>query len=402
MLVAIDDFQILQQKIHQKPLVYLDNAATTQKPTAVIDAISQFYRQNNANIHRGVHELSVRATEIYENTRKLIQNYINAPELHEIIFTSGTTESINLVAQSFVRSQLEAGDEILLSEMEHHSNIVPWQLVAEQVSAVIKVIPVTDSGELSLEAFEQLLSPSTKIVAVTHISNVIGTVNPVEIIVKMAHEHNIPVLIDGAQAAAHQVVDVAKLDCDFYAFSSHKMYGPTGVGVLYGKAKWLESMPPYQGGGDMITEVSFEKTRYNTLPHKFEAGTPNIAGVVGLGAAIAYLSAIGMANVASYEQDLLEFAKQRLQEIAGLNVIGNAKHKAAVISFTIDGIHPHDIGTVLDHEGIAIRAGHHCAMPLMKRFNLPATARASFGIYNTRHDVDKLITAILKLKVFFA
>jgi cysteine desulfurase / selenocysteine lyase len=396
------DFPVLNETAHQKPIVYLDNAATTQKPIQVIEAVSDYYSHYNANIHRGVHTLSVKATEAYENTRQLIRNFINAPSLHEIIFTSGATESINLVAHCFERSQLKAGDEIILSRMEHHSNIVPWQLVAEQIKAQIKVIPITESGELDIQALKELISAKTKLIAIAHISNAIGTINPVEQIIQIAHQHHIPVLIDGAQAISRMPIDVKQLDCDFYAFSGHKMYGPTGTGILYAKSKWLEQMPPYQGGGDMIAEVSFEGTRYSKLPYKFEAGTPNIAGIIGLNAAINYLNAVGMENIALHEQRLLHYAHEQLAKIDGLKIIGNATNKSAVISFIMPGIHPHDIGTFLDCEGIAIRAGHHCAMPLMKHFNLTATARVSFGLYNTKEDVDQLFTAMLKLQRFFS
>ncbi|MBA2654218.1 MAG: cysteine desulfurase [Gammaproteobacteria bacterium] len=395
------DFPILNQKINQHPLVYLDNAATTQKPNTVLEAMSHYYHWDNANIHRGVHTLSVRATESFEAAREQVKQFINAEYTHEIIFTRGATESINLIAQTFARSELKAGDEIIISAMEHHSNIVPWQLVCEQVGAKLKVIPITDLGELDITAYMELFTEKTKIVSVAHVSNAIGTINPVAKIVEIAHQHNVPVLLDGAQAAPHMQIDVQKLDCDFYVFSSHKMYGPTGIGVLYGKTKWLDRLPPYEGGGDMIAEVSFEKTSYNKLPHKFEAGTPNIAGVIGLGAAIDYLNRLTMAAVSRYEDKLLQYATESLTAIEGLRIIGRAQQKAAVISFVIDDIHPHDIGTVLDHEGIAIRAGHHCAMPLMTRFNIAATARASFGIYNTLEEIDALVAALLRLKRLF-
>lgn len=396
------DFPILLQHINGKPLIYFDNAATSQKPSNVIAAMSRYYQFDNANIHRGVHTLSVRATDEYEHVRHVIAKWINAQHDHEIIFTKGTTDAINLIAQSFGRSELKAGDEIVLSEMEHHSNIVPWQLISDQMGAVIKVIPVTDVGELDIDAYRNLLSDKTKIVAITHVSNAIGTINPIETLIQLAHDKNIPVLIDGAQAIPHMGVDVQQLNCDFYVFSGHKMYGPTGTGVLYGKSSWLEKLPPYQGGGDMISEVSFQKTNYNKLPFKFEAGTPNIAGVIGLGAAIDYLRSIGFSAISSHENALLDYATSQLKNIEGIKIIGESAHKAAVISFLIDTIHPHDIGTVLDHEGIAIRAGHHCAMPLMTRFNIPATARISFGIYNSEQEIDAFVSAILKVKGLFS
>lgn len=394
-------FPLLQEKIHDQTLIYLDNAATTQKPFHVLDAMTNYYEHTNANIHRGVHTLSVRATDQFEQARQLVQQFIHAQYPHEIIFTHGTTESINLIAHSFVQSQLQADDEIILSMMEHHSNIVPWQLNGDKVGARIKVIPINDNGELDVDAFRKLLNKKTKMVALTHVSNAIGTINPISEIIQIAHEHDIPVLIDGAQAVPHQRVNVQQLDCDFYVFSGHKMYGPTGIGVLYGKTKWLEKLPPYQGGGDMISEVSFEKTRYNKLPHKFEAGTPNIAGAIGLGAAIRYLNSIGMDAIENYEKMLLSYATKLLNEIDDLQIIGSAKEKAAVISFVLDNIHPHDIGTVLDHEGIAIRAGHHCAMPLMTRYNIPATARISLGIYNTVQEIDALVAALSRLQRLF-
>ena len=396
------DFKVLNQKINDHPLIYFDNAATTQKPDCVLEAMEFYYQCYNANIHRGVHSLSLRATNSYEEARKKIQQFIHAKQTHEIILTKGATEGINLVASTFGLTQLKEGDEVVLSGLEHHSNIVPWQLICQQVGATIKVIPVNDQGELDIGAFRTLLSPKTKIVAVAHVSNAIGTVTPVAAIIDIAHKYNnIPVLVDGAQAVPHMPIDVEKLDCDFYVFSSHKMYGPTGVGVLYGKTKWLEQLPPYQGGGDMIAEVSFEKTTFNKLPYKFEAGTPNIAGVIGLGYAIDYLNTLGMQNILEYENELLKYATKKLESIAGLKIIGTAQHKAAVISFVLDEIHPHDIGTVLDHEGIAIRAGHHCAMPLMTHFKIPATARVSFAFYNTKEEIDQLAAAIIKLKRLF-
>lgn len=397
-----NDFPILSQKIHGKPLVYLDSAASAQKPQCVIDAVSHYYSHDHANIHRGVYELSQRATEQYEEARRTVKEFIHANSTHEIIFVRGTTEGINLVAQSYGRSQIKKDDEIILSEMEHHSNIVPWQLLAEQVGAKIKVIPVTDQGEIELEAYEKLFSPRTKMVAVPHASNVLGTINPIQKMAKIAHAHHVPILVDGAQAVPHFPVDVEALDCDFYLFSAHKAYGPTGVGVLYGKEALLEKMPPYQGGGDMIEQVSFKKTTYNRLPFKFEAGTPNIAGVIGLKVALDYLSSIGMLTIAQHEAELLNYAMQQLKSIPDIRYIGTAKEKVGVISFVFSDIHPHDLGTILDHEGIAIRAGHHCAMPLMERYAIPACARASFGLYNTKEDIDALVAGLHVAKRIFA
>ncbi len=396
-----EDFPILKQRIHGKPLVYLDNAATSQKPQIVIDAINRYYATENSNIHRGIHFLSELATADYEETRAKVQRFLNASDTREIIFVRGTTEGINLVAQSYGRRFLKEGDEVLISAMEHHSNIVPWQILCEQVGARLRVIPMNHDGELLLEEYERLLNDKTKLVSVAHVSNALGTVNPVRQLVEMAHRRNIPVLLDGAQAAPHMKVDVQELDCDFYTFSGHKLFGPTGIGILYGKAKHLEVMPPYQGGGDMISLVTFEKTHYNVLPYKFEAGTPHIAGGIGLGAAVDYLSGVGLEAVVAYEQELLAYATQALSAIKGLRIIGTAKEKASVLSFILEGIHPHDIGTVLDQEGVAIRAGHHCAMPVMQRFGVPATARASFAFYNTKEEVDILVRAVHKvLKVF--
>jgi cysteine desulfurase / selenocysteine lyase len=392
------DFPVLHQKVHGKPLVYLDNAATTQKPLAVIEAIGNYYRQDNSNIHRGVHTLSERATEAYEKVRAAAQKFLNAADTKEIIFVRGTTEAINLVAQSYGRKNVGSGDEVLITAMEHHSNIVPWQLLCEEKDAKLRVAPINDRGELLLEEFEKLLGPKTKIVAVGHLSNALGTVNPVREIVRMAHARNIPVLVDGAQAAPRMRVDVQELDCDFYAISGHKMYGPTGIGVLYGKTKLLEAMPPYQGGGDMIASVTFDKTIYNRLPYKFEAGTPNIADTIGLGAAIEYLNGLGLDEIEQHEADLLSYATQAVESIPGVRVIGTAAEKAGVLSFVMDEIHPHDIGTILDSEGIAVRTGHHCAQPVMQRFNIPATARASFGLYNTREEVDALVKGIRKVQ----
>ncbi|PYV03195.1 MAG: cysteine desulfurase CsdA [Acidobacteria bacterium] len=391
------DFPILSQKVYGKRLVYLDNAATSQKPRPVIEAMERFYTQDCSNIHRGVHALSERATRAYEDARIKVQQFVNAPEAREIIFVRGTTEGINLVAGSFGREHVGAGDEILISEMEHHSNIVPWQILCEEKGARLRVAPINDRGELLMEEYEKLLGPRTRIVAVAHVSNALGTVNPVREIVALAHSRNIPVLIDGAQAVPHRKVDVQDLDCDFFTFSGHKMFGPTGVGVLYGKAQHLEKMPPYQGGGDMISSVTFEKTTYNKIPYKFEAGTPYIAGGYGLAAAIDYLDAIGMEAIGEYEHGLLEYATRAVSGIPGLEIIGTAKEKAGVLSFTLDGIHPHDIGTILDQEGIAIRTGHHCAQPLMDRFGIPATARASLAFYNTKEEIDQLVLGLRKV-----
>ncbi len=396
-----EEFPLLKQKTHGRPLIYLDSSATSQKPRQVIEALRQYYLQDNANIHRGIYDLSERATRLYSQTRVAIKEFINASHAHEIIFVRGATEGINLVAQSYGRSQLKADDEIMISTMEHHSNIVPWQMLSEQVGAKLKIIPISDKGEIDLAAYEKLISPHTKMVAVTHASNVLGTINPIKEMVKIAHAHQVPVLVDGAQAFPHMSVDVKDLDCDFYVFSAHKAYGPTGVGVLYGKEKWLEKMPPYQGGGNMIESVSFEKTTYNHLPYKFEAGTPNIAGVISFHMALKFLREVGMKNIVMHEQKLLAYATEKLLAVSGLRIIGTSLNKVGVISFVLEGIHPHDIGTILDHEGIAVRAGHHCAMPLMQRFNLPATVRASFGLYNTNEDIDALIAGIQLAKRFF-
>ncbi len=392
------DFPVLHQKVHGKPLVYLDNAATTQKPLAVIEAIENYYRQDNSNIHRGVHAPSERATEAYERVRVAAQKFLNAADTKEIIFVRGTTEGINLVAQTYGRKNVGSGDEVLITALEHHSNIVPWQLLCEEKGAKLRVAPINDRGELLLDEFEKLLSQKTKIVAVGHLSNALGTINPVREIVRMAHARNIPVLVDGAQAAPRMKIDVQALDCDFYAISGHKMYGPTGIGVLYGKTRLLEAMPPYQGGGDMIASVTFEKTVYNRLPYKFEAGTPNIADTIGLGAAIEYLNELGLDEIENHEADLLSYATSKVESIPGLRVIGTAREKAGVLSFVMEDIHPHDIGTILDSDGIAVRTGHHCAQPVMQRFNIPATARASFGLYNTRAEVDALAAGIHKVR----
>ena len=396
------DFPILRENVHGKPLVYLDNAATSQKPQLVIETLQKYYSLENANIHRGIHFLSERATQAYEDARAKVRGFLNAAESREIIFVRGTTEGINLVAQSYGRKFIGEEDEIILSAMEHHSNIVPWQILCEQVGARLRIIPMNDNGELLIDEYERLLSDGTKLVAVTHLSNALGTINPIKQIIQIAHRHGVPVLVDGAQAVPHLEVDVRDLDCDFYAFSGHKLYGPTGVGVLYGKASLLDAMPPYQGGGDMIRSVTFEKTLYNVLPYKFEAGTPNIAGGIGLGAAIDYLSQVGLELVTAYERELLDYATEAISTISGVRIIGTAREKSGVLSFVLDGVHAHDIGTILDQEGIAIRTGHHCAMPVMQRFGVPATARASLAFYNTREEVDALVGAINNVKRMFS
>ncbi len=395
------EFPILSTRPHGHSLVYLDSANTTQKPAAVIEATRRYYAEENANIHRATYELSEKATAVWEGAREKVRQLLGAAESAEIVFVRGTTEAINLVATSFGQAFVREGDEILLTGMEHHSNIVPWQLLCERSGAVLKVVPFTDDGELRLGELERLLSPRTKILGVTHVSNALGTINPVKQIVESAHARGVPVLVDGAQAVPHLPVDVRDLGCDFYAFSSHKMYGPTGIGALYAKRTWLEKMPPYQGGGDMIASVTFEKTTYNTLPWRFEAGTVNIAGGAGLTAAIDYLSAVGLETVAAHEHDLLLYATERLREIPGLRFFGTAPAKAAVISFLLGDVHPHDIGTVLDQEGICIRTGQHCAQPVMDRYGVPATARASFGLYNTRADVDALADGLRKVREIF-
>jgi cysteine desulfurase/selenocysteine lyase len=396
------DFPILAREVYGKPLVYLDNAATTQKPRVVIDAIRRFYEETNANIHRGLHFLSERATEQYESVRSKVRAFLGAGDDREIVFTRGTTEAINLVAASWGRWQLRPGDEIVLSAMEHHSNIVPWQLVCEATGAKIRVIPMDDSGELQLEEYEKLLGPRTKLVAITHVSNALGTVNPVEKIVAAAKAVGARVLVDGAQAVPHLPVNVQALGCDFYAFSGHKLFGPTGVGVLWGRAELLDAMPPYQGGGEMIRTVTFERSTWNHIPHKFEAGTPPIAEVIGLGAAIDYVEQVGREAISQHEHGLLARAIQGLSAVPGVRIVGTAKHKAAVVSFVLDGIHPHDVGTILDREGIAIRAGHHCAQPLMQRLGLVATARASFALYNTVEEADALVAGVAKVIEVFA
>ena len=391
------DFPILAERIRNKPLVYLDNAATCHKPQAVIDSIVHLYSHDYANVHRGVHTLSVRSTDLFESARSKVKDFINARSDKEIIFVKGATEAINLVAQTYGKANIHSGDEIIITAMEHHSNIVPWQMLCEQTGAILKVAPINLQGELIYEEFEKLLNDKTKLVSVVHMSNALGTINPVKQIIAAAHARNIPVLLDGAQAIPHMTVDVQELDCDFYVFSGHKLYGPTGVGVLYGKQAHLEAMPPYQGGGDMIRKVTFAETEYNTLPYKFEAGTPDISGVIALGAAIDYLTAIGMENIAAYEAELLSYATEKALAIKGLRIIGEAEHKGAILSFVLDKIHPHDIGTMLDSLGIAIRAGHHCAMPVMDFYEVPATARASFAMYNTKAEIDVLMNGITSL-----
>ena len=395
------DFPILNEKIRNKPLVYLDNAASCQKPQAVIDSMVKLYSHDYANVHRGVHTLSVRSTDQMESARHKIKTFINAESDKEIIFVRGATEAVNLIAQTYGRANIHAGDEILITAMEHHSNIVPWQMLCEQTGAILKVAPMNVAGELLMDEFEELLSAKTKLVAVVHMSNALGTLNPVEQIIALAHAKNIPVMLDGAQAIPHTAVDVQKLDCDFYVFSGHKLYGPSGVGVLYGKQALLEAMPPYQGGGDMIRTVSFEKSTYAGLPYKFEAGTPAIAEIIGLGAAVDYLNTIGMQAIADHEASLLAYATQQALQIDGLKIIGEAKEKGAILSFTLGRIHPHDIGTMLDSLGIAIRAGHHCAMPVMEFYQVPATARASFAMYNTKAEIDVLISGIKNLIEMF-
>ena len=388
------EFPILREMPYGKPLVYLDNAATSQKPRAVIDAISGFYSRDNANVYRGVHYLSERATEAYEGARAKVQGFLNAADAQEIVFTRGTTEAINLVAQTYARTHLGVDDEVLITAMEHHSNIVPWQMVCEQRGARLRVAPINDAGELLLDEFERLVGPKTKLVAVTHVSNVLGTINPIRRLTEIAHARGARVLVDGAQAAPHLDLDVQAMGCDFYALSGHKMYGPTGIGVLWGRSDVLEEMPPYQGGGDMIASVSFEKTVYNGLPYKFEAGTPNLAGAVGLGAAIDFLGALGREALAAHEHDVLAYGMRALSAIPGLRLIGTAPAKASVMSFVLDGVHPHDIGTILDRQGVAIRSGHHCAQPLLARLGLAGTARASLACYSTRQDIDALVAGL--------
>jgi cysteine desulfurase/selenocysteine lyase len=397
-----DDFPILKTTVHGKPLVYLDNAATSQKPQAVIDATTRYYSADNSNIHRGVHLLSQRATTQYEDARIKVQNFINAAHSQEVIFVRGTTEAINLVVNTYGRANVRAGDEILITTMEHHSNIVPWQILCEEKGATLRVVPINDEGDLILEEFDKLLNSRTKLVSLAHVSNALGTINPVRRIIESAHSLGVPVLLDGAQAAPHTKINVQALDCDFYAFSGHKLFGPTGIGVLYGKSQLLDAMPPYQGGGDMIATVTFDKTTYNTLPYKFEAGTPNIAGTIALGTAIDYVNQIGLDNIANYEHELLAYGTEALSQVPGLRLIGTAKEKASVFSFVLEGIHPHDVGTILDREGIAVRTGHHCTMPLMNRLGIPATSRASLAFYNTKDEIDALVAGIHKVKEVFA
>jgi cysteine desulfurase/selenocysteine lyase len=397
-----EDFPILKQLVNGKPLVYLDNAATSQKPQSVIDTLVRYYETTNSNVHRGVHSLSVRATEDYENARSKVRHLINASDDRELIFVRGTTEGINLVANSYGRRYIGEGDEIIISVMEHHSNIVPWQLLCQERGAKLRVIPINDAGELLLDEYEKLLNPRTKLVSVVHISNSLGTINPVDQVIAAAHSRGVPVLVDGAQAIPHVAVDVQKLGCDFYSFSGHKMYGPTGIGVLYGRGELLEAMPPYQGGGDMIKSVTMEETTYNDLPYKFEAGTPNVSGAIGLGAAIDYVTGLGLDRIAAYESELLEYGIKRLASIRGLRFLGTAKEKAGVISFVLEGIHPHDIGTILDAEGIAIRTGHHCTQPVMDRFGISATARASLAFYNTKSDIDALVSGLDRVREVFS
>ncbi len=396
------EFPILSQRVNGKPLVYLDNAATSQKPQRVIDAMNRYYLEENSNIHRGVHYLSDKATQSYEAARGKIRQFINAGHTREIIFVRGTTEGVNLVATSFGRNHVGPGDEVIVSAMEHHSNLVPWQMLCQEKGATLRIIPMNDRGELFMDKYEKMLNDRTRLVSVVHVSNVLGTVNPVRDIIRLAHDHGVPVFVDGAQAIPHMRVDVRELDCDFYAFSAHKVFGPTGVGVLYGKSDLLEAMPPYQGGGDMIKSVTYHKTIYNDLPYKFEAGTPNIVGGVGLGETIDFLSTLDRDAVARYEHDLLSYATEVLSGIPGLTIIGTAREKASVISFVLEGIHPHDIGTILDDDGIAIRTGHHCAQPVMQCFGIPATARASFALYNTKEEVDLLGRGIRRVKEVFS
>lgn len=396
------DFPALQQQVNGHSLVYLDSAASSQMPGSVIEAIASYQRHDHANVHRGVHTLSHRATDAYEGARDKVRTFVNAASRSEIIFTSGTTESINLVAQSYCRPLLRAGDGVLISHLEHHSNIVPWQMLCEQTGAELRVVPIDELGQLDMQALTRMFDESIRFVAVAHVSNALGSINPVREIIALAHQRNVPVLLDGAQGVPHMLIDVQELDCDFYAFSGHKMYAPTGVGVLYGRESVLEAMPPYQGGGDMILEVSFSGTSYNELPYKFEAGTPNISGVIGLGAAIDYLHSIGMPAIARHEKVLLTYLMDELQKIPGIRLIGTAQHKASVQSFMLDDIHPHDLGTILDHQGIAIRTGHHCAMPVMQRFAVPGTARASLGLYNNRDDIDRLVAALQQAKRIFS
>ncbi|MDA8561843.1 cysteine desulfurase [Gammaproteobacteria bacterium] len=396
------DFPVLHQKIHNKPFVYLDSGVTSQKPLCVIDALSDYYSKDNASVHRGVYELSLRSTNLFEKTRKNVQKFINAKKSCEIIFTSGTTESINLVAYSYGRYNFKPLDEVIISAMEHHSNIVPWQILENEIGIKLKIIPISDDGEINLNEYKKLFSAKTKIVSIIHASNVLGTINPIKEMIALAHENKVPVLVDGAQAFPHMTVDVQDLDCDFYTLSAHKAYGPTGLGVLFGKSEYLDKMPPYKTGGAMIETVSFEKTTYTDLPYKFEAGTPNIADAIAFNESLTYMQKIGMNNIESHEKDLLDYATNELNKIKGIRIIGDSKNKVGVISFVIDKIHPHDIGTILDSEGVAVRAGHHCAMPLMKRYDIPACVRVSFGLYNLKEDVDALISGLKTVEKVFA
>ena len=397
-LLLREQFPVLSREVHGKPLVYLDNAATAQRPLAVIEAMDRFYREYNANVHRGVHQLSVEASEAFEASREAVRRLLNANSEREIVFTRGTTEAINLVANSFLRPTLKPGDEILVSHMEHHSNIVPWQILCEQTGAVLKVMPINRQGELLLDEVESLINERTRLIGIVHVSNALGTVNPVAELCALARRHEVPVLVDGAQATPHEQVDVQALGCDFYALSAHKMYGPTGIGALWGREALLEAMPPWQGGGEMITRVSFEGSTWNELPHKFEAGTPNIAGSIGFGAAVKWLEDVGVARIAEHEAKLLEYATERMLEVDGLTIIGQAANKGPVISFTLDGVHPNDLGTIIDHHGVAIRTGHHCAMPVMQFFGVPATARVSFACYNLRAEIDLFLDALEKAR----
>lgn len=396
------DFPILNQYVHNKPLSYLDNAATTQKPQTVIDRVHKLYARQNSNIHRGVHFLSNQLTEEYEQAREQVRQFINAKHSREVIFTNGTTHSINAVAYSFGEKYIHEGDEVIITELEHHANIVPWQVLCERKKARLKVVPINDQGEIQMDAYERMISSKTKIVAVSHISNSLGTINDVKRIIEVAHQHNIPVLLDGAQSIQHQQIDVQQLDCDFYVFSGHKVYGPNGTGVLYGKEKWLEEMPPYQTGGEMIQKVTFDKTTYNELPLKFEAGTPNYVGAIGMAEALRYLEKTGIQAIARHESEMLQYATQRLREIPGLTIYGTAEHKISVLSFLIDGIHHYDIGMVLDKMGIAARTGHHCTEPLMNHFGIEGTVRASFAMYNTLDEIDQLYHALMKVKQMFS
>jgi cysteine desulfurase/selenocysteine lyase len=396
------DFPILDTTSHGKPLVFLDSAASAQKPRAVIEAVNELYTRSYANIHRGVYELSMRATAAFEEAREKVRAFLNAPEAREVIFVRGTTEAINLVAASFGRSHVSEGDEVLITHMEHHSNIVPWQLLCEEKRARLRVAPIDDDGALRVDEFEKLLTPRTKLAAVAHVSNALGTVNPVRELAELAHARGVPILVDGAQAAPHQRIDVQELGCDFYAFSSHKVFGPSGVGALWGRSEHLEAMPPYQSGGEMILTVSFEESSWAPIPHKFEAGTPDIGGVVGFGAALDYVNALGLDDIGAHERDLLAYATEKLQEVPGLRLIGTAPHKASVLSFVLGDVHPHDIGTILDQEGVCVRTGHHCAQPVMERFGVPATVRASLALYNDRGDIDRLVAALAVVSEVFA